>query len=78
LKETRSILKLKGADKAQLLLDSAAKGLVAGMSVSVILGCNKLAGLTDDCIVLHDNIHNFGGMPWIPTKNPIGIKNSFY
>lgn len=29
-----------------------------------------------DCIALHDNIHNFGGCPWIPTENPIN-KNPF-
>lgn len=78
MKETRSILKIKGADKDQLLLDGLAKDMVAGMSIDVVLGCNHQAGLNDDCIQLHDNILNFGGQPWIPTKNPIGLKNTFY
>lgn len=76
--ESASILKLKGASNHQLVLDTIPTGLLAGMTISLSLGCNKLAGLEDDCIVLHDNIHNFGGQPWIPTKNPIGIKNTFY
>lgn len=78
LKEARMILAIKGLTLNQLLLDSAPKGLIAGMTLDVILGCNHQAGLDDDCIVLHDNILNFGGQPWIPTKNPIGIKNTYY
>lgn len=78
LKETRAIRKIKGATSNQLLLSGTTNGLVAGMSVNLVLGCNHQAGLEDDCIALHDNILNYGGQPWIPTKNPIGIKNTFY
>ena len=78
LKEARMILKIKGDNGDQLLLDSPPKGLLAGMTMNLILGCNHQAGLDDDCLVLHNNIQNFGGQPWIPTKNPIGIKNTFY
>lgn len=77
-KESRWLVRLSGTNNQTLMLDGVAKGLVSGMSVNVILGCNHQAGLEDDCIVLHENINNFGGCPWIPTQNPIGIKNTFY
>lgn len=77
-KEIRTVLKLKGVHNEQLLLSGISTGLVAGMSLDIILGCNHQAGLTDDCIVLHNNISNYGGQPWIPFENPIGIKNNFY
>ncbi|MDQ0317727.1 phage BR0599 family protein [Amorphus orientalis] len=44
------------------------RGLSVGETVDIFLGCNRR---TDDCQNLHNNIHNFGGMPWIPTKNPV-------
>lgn len=44
------------------------RGLEVGMPIDVILGCNHTM---DDCRNLHNNILNFGGQPWIPTKNPI-------
>jgi hypothetical protein len=78
LKEVRTIQKVEGPDQNQLLLGGEATGMVAGMSIDVILGCNRLGGLEEDCLAIHGNIHNFGGFLWIPTKNPIGIKNSFY
>lgn len=49
--------------------------LSTGTVVSITLGCNHQMS---DCGALHNNILNFGGMPWIPTKNPIGIVNNFY
>lgn len=77
-REVRTIRKLKGTFNEQLLLSGVTTGLISGMSVDVILGCNHMAGLDDDCIALHDNIQNYGGQPWIPLENPIGIKNNFY
>ncbi|ERP95698.1 hypothetical protein Q669_29455 [Labrenzia sp. C1B10] len=38
-----------------------------GTAVSIALGCNHQMS---DCENLHNNIQNFGGQPWIPTKNP--------
>jgi len=32
----------------------------------------------DDCSFFFDNILNYGGMPWIPHKNPIGLINLYY
>ena len=44
------------------------RGLEPGMPIDVILGCKHTV---DDCRNLHNNILNYGGQPWIPTKNPI-------
>jgi hypothetical protein len=76
--ESRSILKLKGSSNEQLLLDGPAVGLTGGMSMKVIYGCNHLAGLTDDCIALHNNIFNYGGEKDIPLKNPLALRNTYY
>jgi hypothetical protein len=43
------------------------RNLEAGDTVSVTYGCNHRL---DDCQNLHNNVQNFGGQPWIPTKNP--------
>lgn len=85
-RESRTILRTNNAGK-QLILAGPTRGLRAGDTIDVILGCNhayifeKVEGnnrknapvdqAKTDCIALHDNIHNFGGCPWIPTENPI-------
>lgn len=51
------------------------RDLTAGETVTASLGCNHQM---TDCQDLFDNIQNFGGCPWIPTKNPIGIHNNYY
>lgn len=43
------------------------RDLVVDTPVSLFLGCNHLV---DDCHNVHHNINNYGGHPWIPTKNP--------
>ncbi|ASY68907.1 phage BR0599 family protein [Sinorhizobium fredii] len=70
--EIRKILSVSGDT---LSLGGLLRDLNASDTVSVILGCNHQMG---DCRDLHDNIHNFGGCPWIPTKNPIGFRNNYY
>jgi uncharacterized phage protein (TIGR02218 family) len=50
-----------------LRLNGQALGLNPGDPVEITFGCNRS---TDDCLNLHNNINNFGGFPWIPTKNP--------
>lgn len=74
---TRGILRVTddGGTGRTLLLGGLPSGLVVGMEVEVALGCNHQM---DDCKNLHNNIQNFGGCPWIPTKNPIGNYNNFY
>jgi uncharacterized phage protein (TIGR02218 family) len=56
-------------------LNGLPQNLSVGDTVEVTLGCNRQM---DDCSAVHNNINNFGGQPWIPTKNPIGIFNHFY
>lgn len=75
--ETRTILQVNIITNA-VTLAGPARGLEAGMDADVIYGCNHKAGLEDDCIVLHDNIVNYGGCWWIPIKNPFGVTNNFY
>ena len=78
----RTILRVGGTGDNSLTLGGAITGLAAGSPVNVILGCNHQAGVgpqpNGDCYPLHNNIHNFGGQMWIPTKNPIGLRNQYY
>lgn len=80
-REVRRILNCFPDGKVQL--GNAADGLSAGGSVNLILGCNHKTGIPSlhddgDCTPLFNNILNFGGDPWIPLENPVGIKNNFY
>lgn len=77
--ERRSIVRRTGA--TQVTLSSGSEGLLAGATVTLVLGCNHQHGMTDpdgDCLNLHANILNFGGQWEIPLKNPIGIVNNYY
>lgn len=47
----------------------AVLGLTAGAQVKLSHGCTH--GL-DTCADLFNNAPNYGGMPWIPTDNPMG------
>lgn len=51
-----------------LTLSGPCLDLSFGHSMDVVLGCNHQM---DDCKDLHSNLANYGGQPWIPTKNPI-------
>lgn len=79
--ETRTIKRVESGGNV-LLLSYLPTGLAAGMTVSVSLGCNHKAGIAaqadGDCGPLFGNIVNFGGQPWIPFKNPIGVVNNYY
>lgn len=76
--EKRKILAVSGNT---LSIGGLLRDLAATDAVSVILGCNHQM---DDCEDLHvndaldPNIQNYGGCPWIPTKNPIGFRNHYY
>lgn len=72
-KEYRTIIKVEASGAITLAV--APDGLDVGESVTMVLGCRHIM---EDCSTLHNNIQNFGGCPWIPTKNPIGIKNNYY
>lgn len=58
-----------------LTIRGLSSSLSPGDTVRVSLGCIRQMG---DCFGLHDNIHNFGGQPWIPTSNPLSTKNQYY
>jgi uncharacterized phage protein (TIGR02218 family) len=63
--EKRTILRVTGN---VLSLNAPTTGLTVGDTVDVVLGCNHQV---TDCETLHNNIVNFGGMPYIPGVNPV-------
>ena len=72
-------------DTTTLRLNGPTTGLEAGDTVAVSLGCNHRFELDPafdfvdtDCFTVHDNIQNYGGMPWIPLDNPIGTNTNKY
>ncbi len=69
----RTILRVSGNNVFSL--NGRITDLPEGAAVNMILGCNHQM---DDCRFLHNNILNYGGMPWIPTKNPIGMRSQYY
>lgn len=75
--DRRTIIRITGD---VLSLSGIARDVAASDTVSVVVGCNHkpFAEMDGDCLPLHNNIANFGGMPWIPTKNPIGFHNNYY
>lgn len=48
--------------------------LPVGAPMVMLLGCRHDLG---DCVDTFNNILNYGGQPWIPLKNPIGITGPF-
>ena len=64
--EARTILRI--IDNIQLYLSGPTTGLTPNTMVRIVLGCNHQMS---DCQTVHANIHNYGGQPYIPTKNPI-------
>lgn len=74
--DRRTILRIAGNE---LSLSGLTRDLAVSDAVSVVLGCNHKAYAEDggDCLPLHNNILNFGGCRWIPTKNPFGAYNHY-
>lgn len=74
--QRRTIIRISGDD---LSLSGLPVNLAASDAVEVVLGCNHRAFAADggDCEGLHDNLVNYGGQPWIPTKNVVN-KNPYY
>lgn len=64
-REYRTILRV--TDQNTLRLSGPLNYLASGGEIRVILGCNHQM---PDCLNIHNNIHNFGGQPFIPLKNP--------
>lgn len=72
-RELRTILRVNEAGN-QILVGGKVAGLSVGATVKLSRGCDKqMASCTSFA-----NIKNFGGQPWIPKKNPIGLVNQFY
>ena len=63
--EPRTILRV--LDSVTILLSGFVRGLAVNDRVLLAPGCNHELS---DCEHLHANTPNFGGCPWIPTKNP--------
>ena len=70
--EVRNILQV---NNDTLTISGRVSGLATGSSVRLSLGCKHTMG---DCRVVFNNIQNYGGDPWIPLKNPVGLVNHFY
>lgn len=70
----RSILKVNEATNV-IMIGGPIPDMDEGDTISVILGCNHQM---DDCSNLHHNINDFGGQPYIPTKNPFGNTQNYY
>jgi uncharacterized phage protein (TIGR02218 family) len=64
--ERRMILSHTGTS---ITLINFLANLVPGDSVNLYAGCQRNA---DDCTRRFNNLVNFWGFPWIPTKNPFG------
>lgn len=70
----RSILRVNSATNV-ITMSGPIPAMPVGATVSVVLGCNHQM---TDCASLHNNINDFGGQPWIPTKNPFGNTQNYY
>lgn len=71
--EYRGITRLDGGT---LHLTGRAIDLEPGMTIRISYGCNLLYNDPLGC-PLHNNKANFGGDPFIPDENPIGVTNSY-
>lgn len=78
--EIRSIVRIE--PNSSLRLSSAMEEMPTSATVQLIYGCNHKTGIPSlfdggDCLPVHNNILNFGGDPWIPLENPVGLKNIY-
>lgn len=69
--EVRAIIRID--EDGTFVLGGKAVDLLPGQEAKLVRGCNHLV---DGC-ASHANSPNYGGQPYIPLVNPIGIKNSF-
>lgn len=73
--QIRGIVRLDIVDGNIRVVLSGRSAVPVGAVLSFYRGC---AHNTDDCRVKFNNILNYGGQPWIPTKNPINKISTFY
>lgn len=72
----RTILRVvDSGGQTSMLLAGEATDLGVASVIYISLGCNHQMS---DCSEIFQNMPNYGGHPWIPTKNPIGSYNPFY
>lgn len=69
----RTVLRIE--DGSTFFLSGPATGLLPGVSADLAVGCNHNR---DHCNSVHNNILNYGGQPYIPTKNPFGFTMNYY
>ena len=50
-----------------LTLSRAVPGLLTGAAITLYPGCDHTRAT---CAAKFANLDNFGGFPWIPTRNP--------
>lgn len=72
LTERRTIVSVGDGDGI-VRLNGYATGLDASASVTLIWGCDH----TEVGCTIHANLPNYGGQLWLPTENPIGLRNQF-
>jgi len=66
-KGRRQILTIDVFDGQNMQLIGTPTDMVIGMGITMYRGCGHDM---NDCRVIHQNINNYGGCPWIPLKNP--------
>lgn len=71
LPEVRRIL---AATAGTIRVAGLVRGLEEDQAIDATLGCNRQES---DCALLHDNLVNFGGFPWLPVDNPV-TANKYY
>jgi hypothetical protein len=71
--DRRSIIRVEGANTLHLGGIPAAVGV--GTTISILPGCNHQQS---DCLDIYHNSQNFGGCPYIPYINPIGLVDNFF
>ncbi len=76
LLEARTVLAVQAVGSvATFVLSGIVKAMPQGYPVNLVRGCGHNL---DDCGSLHNNLPRYGGMPWIPTKNPVGNYSPYY
>lgn len=59
--------------RTRFTLSGVGAELVPGLAISCVRGCSH----TIDGCLQHNNVPNYGGQPFIPTTNPLGVNGAF-
>ena len=71
--DRRSIIRVADADTFHV--GGIPMSVAAGSAISILPGCNHQQ---TDCGSLYNNVLNFGGCPYIPYVNPVGLVDNFF